>query len=59
MGRDRQTGQPGGEPRSARPRALDLPVVFQPPATREERDDAWRRWVEAMDWLAALGAMDA
>jgi hypothetical protein len=60
MGTERQAGQAGQVPRLRRQAAEpDLAVVYRPPATPEEREDAWRRWVEAMDWLATLGAMDA
>jgi hypothetical protein len=31
-------------------------VVFVPPARPEEAEERWQRWVEAMDWLAAIGA---
>jgi hypothetical protein len=33
-------------------------VILVPPRTPEEEADAWRRWVEALDWLATLGALD-
>jgi hypothetical protein len=48
--------------RRARPRPAPAPevtVVFLPPATPEAREDAWRRLVDALDWLATLGAMDS
>jgi hypothetical protein len=52
-----------GQGRAPAPRrrgaAPELAVTFLPPATPEEEADAWRRWVEAMDWLATIGALDA
>jgi hypothetical protein len=37
----------------------EFEVVLVPPATPEAREDAWRRLVDALDWLATLGAMDS
>jgi hypothetical protein len=45
--------------RPSRDADAELSVVLVPPATPEEVDDAWRRLVEALDWLATLGAMDS
>lgn len=39
--------------------APEVPVVFVPPATPEEHADAKRRLVEALDWVATIGALDA
>jgi hypothetical protein len=36
-----------------------VPVVFVPPATPEDDAEARRRWVEACDMLATIGALDA
>jgi len=45
--------------RGRRPPRPDPEVVFVPPATPEAEADAWRRWVETMEWIVTLGAMDA
>jgi hypothetical protein len=45
--------------RAAPPPEPEIAVVFLPPATPEAREDAWRRLVDALDWLATLGAMDS
>ena len=37
----------------------EITVVFRPPATDEEREDAWRCFVATLDWLAVRGAMDS
>jgi hypothetical protein len=39
-------------------RADAIEVVLVPPRP-EEADAAWQRWVETLDWLVTLGAMDA
>jgi hypothetical protein len=36
-----------------------LLVVLVPPATPEDAEDAWHRWIDALDWLVSLGAMDS
>jgi len=33
-------------------------VVFHAPLTPAAQADAWRRWVDAIDWLATIGATD-
>jgi hypothetical protein len=51
--------KPIRQPRQSKRDADELRVVFVPPATPEAADEAWHRLVEALDWLATLGAMDA
>jgi hypothetical protein len=50
--------KPIRQPRQSERDADELRVVFVPPATPEEANEAWQRWVEALDWLVGLGAMD-
>jgi hypothetical protein len=38
------------------PTPLDVVLVAPTPA---ELEVAWLRWIEVLDWLATLGAMDA
>lgn len=51
--------RPRQPPREEREDAEERRVVFIPPATPEAAEDAWRRLVDALDWLATLGAMDS
>ena len=48
---------PGQPPRQ--PRDADEYRVVLVPVPPEEVEAAWERWVEAVDWLVSVGALDA